>query len=223
MKKHFITALLIICTVAVFAYIGVKAPGWFDSTTSTEVRTLRSVNKYAKLTASGDPLPSNAREDVEVTVTFFDGTSEISRSVLEYAADGNWRAYDTDIDGVRSSANIYADGRYYIENSADLVWDEVPAGAIPLGDEVETYVLDDDQIQAYNMASLQLEDELCGTARCSVWESKTLDGEDTLVIRVSKSTRKIHDITGITTGGNFIAIYDYRDVDISAPENARLL
>ncbi|MEM6997357.1 MAG: hypothetical protein AAF413_00435 [Patescibacteria group bacterium] len=223
--RNLVIGIVLVMVTSGFVVLGVSLPGFFrDAEQASPTPVAQTVNRFAKLTANGDPVPTDAREDVVVTVTFFDSGEETNRSVLDYATSGNWRISDTTPDGRLSSSTMQVDGRYYLLSDIDLVWDEVPESAAGVDpEEISNYVLNDEQLDFFNRASVQLEDELCSGSRCSVWESQTSDGQDTIIIRVLKDTRKIYDVSGITTSGNFIATYSYQDVNLSVPESARLL
>ena len=218
---------LIITTVLVVVFIWalVLPPSQPLPTSKTQVPT---INNRAPIAANGNPLPAPAREDVILELQELGQGAQGLRLSRDFETK-NWQLdYNS---GGTNQKLLYAQRRFFIYNLLDGFWDEVDSKIINQTitqlKDVEQFILNDQQIDAFTQASNYVYDETCQSSVCAVWQAEDFESADTVVIRVDKLTRKIYDITIINLASSnhqpITVFYNYQDVDLQLPKNRRKL
>ena len=198
---------------------------WSSRETPEPTPTPTSINPYARLTAGGSPLPSDAREDVVVDQQQLDGRV----FTLSYdAQSGSWQLEFFAEDRQQILRYIAGEASFFYFNTDVLLWDEVDPDI--LSEEVkalvdiEQYLLTDSQFNGFNRLAFESESVVCAqtpTVLCAVWQARNVINSEEVIIYVNKQSRKIDHIVSINPldlgEGTVIANYTYEPVIIGSP------
>ena len=203
---------------------------WWSSRENPEPPPpLTSINPYARLTAGGSPLPSDAREDVVVEQQRLDGRI----FTLSYDAEtGSWQLEFFVENRQQILRYIAAEASFFYFNTYELLWDEVApeilSEEIKALSDIEQYLLTDNQLDGFNRLAFESESVVCAqtpTVLCAVWQARNVINSEEVVIYVNKQSRKIDHIVSINPldlgEGTVIANYTYEPVVIDSPPAER--
>ena len=203
---------------------------WWSSRENPEPPpALTSINPYARLTAGGSPLPSDAREDVVVEQQRLDGRI----FTLSYDAEtGSWQLEFFVENRQQILRYIAAEASFFYFNTYELLWDEVASEIlseeIKALSDIEQYLLTDNQLDGFNRLAFESESVVCAqtpTVLCAVWQARNVINSEEVVIYVNKQSRKIDHIVSINPldlgEGTVIANYTYEPVVIDSPPAER--
>ena len=223
MKRWEILLWLVLAFVLVGSAYWLLRKNYADSKDTNPVIE-ETINPYARLSASGSPLPAPAREDVIVEQQQFDGKI----FTLSYDAEtGNWQLdfFET---GQQSLRYLEDEEMFLIFNPFDLIWDEVDPEL--LHDdfkaliEIDEILLSDQQLDNFNRRAIEEESAVCEQNEadiCAVWQAKSFLDYQEVVIYVNKRTRKIDHIVSLNpvnpTQTPLFATYSYQPVEIKLP------
>lgn len=203
---------------------------WWLGRSADEMALGVTVNPYARLAASGSPLPSDAQEDVIIEQQQLDGRI----FELHYdAADGSWQ-FAFFAEGRRHTLRYLAlEETFFYFDSAELLWYEVDPNY--LSEEIrslvdiEQYLLTDRQLNGFNSLAVESESVLCKqTAQvlCAVWQASDPQTQGEVVIYVNKQSRKIDHVVSVNSSdlsqGSVIANYKYQPLQIQRPPEEKI-
>ena len=225
MKRwQFILILLLAITVGITVYfIFIHWLNGEEPTNKVSPPEIQ-VNAYARLAASGSPLPSPAWEDVVVEQQQFDG--RIFYLSYDQETD-NWQLDWQEAGTQQSLRYLKKENIFFYFNPFDLIWDEVDFDFIHQDFkeliEIDQFLLNVEQLDAFNALAFEEQSLACSqdsSAICAVWQAKNFQDNIETLIYVNKRTRKIDQVIvlspqpGETT---LIATYIYQPVTIGLP------
>lgn len=182
-----------------------------------------AVNPYAAISGSGNPLPSEAREDVAIQLVDSSVDADFNQATLLYDYDtGNYELLAYDSLGVLNITHV--DNQYYAYDDELDMWEELSEEEARSFFDIDTIYFKQELVDQFISSSVFLTNSECDEALCSAWQ--VVYGEDdeldTLTIRVNNQTRKIYDISVLGKESDYTLRYTYRNVTIAPPLSDKL-
>ena len=189
-----------------------------DEPAAQESTINNNVNQFAAVSGAGNPLPSEAREDVSIQLVDTSPNAIIQQATLLYDYEtGNYELLAYDSLGALNMTRY--NGQYYAYDDELDTWEELTEQEATDLFDVSTVYFDQGLVDQFIRSSVFLASAECETALCSAWQ--VIYGEndelDTLTIRVNNQTRKIFDINAVGNETDYTLKYTYREVDIQPP------
>ncbi|MCA9349353.1 hypothetical protein KC878_04420 [Candidatus Saccharibacteria bacterium] len=179
-----------------------------------------TVNPYAKISAEGYPLPSEAKESLYIELTDSSTNAAYSKARILYDYQtGNYEIVASDVFGV---LDIIHHDKQFFENDPDTnEWYEIGAAEAQKLFDVSAVYFTQDMVDAFLKTAIYMGDFECDKYRCASWQGiyGYNSGVETLTIRVNNTTRKIYDINGVGEDITYTVKYRYQPVDIKPPDS----
>lgn len=218
-QRNIILSILLTAVLLLTIWGGSELSFWLlsrnDNTSTSTVST--TVNPHAKISGEGNPLPSEAREDVfiEFTDSSVDTDYGTARILYDYET-GDYEIAANDTFGLLNI--VHTNEKYYIYNPDTQSWYEISEQEAKDFFNIETVYFSQAMVDDFLRSAAFIGESECGTYVCAGWQAIYGDETtDTLTIRVENGSRKIYDINGIGQDSSFTLRYTYQDVIIDPP------
>lgn len=140
------------------------------------------------------------------------------KAVIKSDGQGNLE-YAGTINGAKSQLFFTKDAYYACTNGLCIKFPASQAGNASV--DPSKYQYDQSQIDAWRAASTYQGQQACGDATCDVW--KTTSDSGAVTIFVDSANKRIVKLVTSVDGGEMTIEYEYTDVTITPPKNARTL
>lgn len=161
-----------------------------------------------------------AVDDLEFTATVTTTSNgKTAKGTLKFDGQGN-SEYNTTVHGQKSYIFMTKDAYYTCSGSTSNCIKLPISQAENAGVDPQEYEYNQEDINAWKSNATYKGQEACGNSTCDIWET-TVEGQGTTTIYIDTNTHYIMKVTSVIDGTTSTIEYDYVDVTITLPKNAK--